>query len=102
MRHFGLVITLAILAAPAVVNADVRGPEGDRGFRYVYPASASPLQAARLYHADLKALANEASSLAAADGGTLSEDHRTYVDTRRAVLDQRYAEAIGQSASSDR
>ncbi len=102
MRHFGLVISLAILAVPVAAIADVRGPEGDHGFRYVYPASASPTQAAKLYHADLKTLASEAASLAAADGGTLSDDHRAYVETRRAVLDQRYAESIGQGASSDR
>ncbi|MGI4879440.1 MAG: hypothetical protein ACRYG4_18350 [Janthinobacterium lividum] len=84
-----------IAAVPAA--ADVRGPEGDRGFRYVYPV-ASVTATEKLYKADLKALTAEGNVLTATDGGTLSADHRTYLDTRRAVVERRHAEALGQPA----
>ncbi len=92
-RAFGLIL----LCVTGSVSAQIRGPEGDRGFRNVYPVSASAAQTEHLYRTDLKLLAREASRLAATDGGTLTADHRAYLATRRALIDRRYAEATGRS-----
>ncbi len=99
MRGFTALVGLAFLGAAAAASADVRGPEGDRGFRYVYPVSASAGETEHLYHADLKALAHEATRLEAGDGGNLTDDHRAYLETRRSVIERRYAEATGRTAS---
>ena len=91
-------IVLAVaLAGSAGAATDVRGPEGDRGFHNVYPVSASASQTERLYKADLKALSREEGRLEAGDGGRLSDDHRAYVETRRALIERRYAEATGRT-----
>ncbi len=100
MRRLTRLLILASIAVPVATLADVRGPEGDRGFRYVYPANSSPAQAAKLHHDDLKQLAAEGAKLAVGDGGTLTDDHRAYLDTRRAMVEERYAEALGQTASN--
>jgi len=102
MRALMLIVGLTLGGLPVVAAADVRGPEGDHGFRYVYPASASASLTEKLYHDDLKGLAGESAKLQAGDGGTLTDDHRAYLDTRRAVVERRYAEARGQTAASDR
>ena len=102
MRRLKILIGVACLAASVSASADVRGPEGDRGFRYVYPVSASPAEAARLYHDDLKALAGEGAKLQASDGGTLTDDHRAYLETRRTVVERRYADARGQTVTTGR
>ncbi len=102
MRRVVQLVSAALLALPVVANADIRGPEGDRGFRYVYPANASPAQAAKLHRDDLKQIAVEGAKLQAGDGGTLTDDHRAYLETRRAVVEERYAEALGQTASTQR
>lgn len=102
MRILGFLIGAALLTGPAAANADVRGPEGDRGFRYVYPANSSPAQAAKLHHDDLRQIAAEGAKLQAGDGGALTDDHRAYLETRRAMVEERYAEALGQTASTQR
>lgn len=98
MRIHNRICGLTLLCVAAASSAQIRGPEGDRGFRNVYPVSASAAQTDRLYRTDLKLLAREANQLEAGDGGTLTDDHRAYLDTRRSLIERRYAEATGRTS----